>query len=102
MNTSRLFATVIFSAAAFAVHAREPANKIVLSCPVSRLPNMQDVANVVGTTNFQATYNARERVIELAKEACKRGAVVVNIVPGTEPSNAVAQRTAKEDASVLQ
>ena len=100
MNASRLIATVIFSAAAFAVHAREPHNKIVLSCPVSRTPNMQDVADVVGTTNFQSTYNARERVIELAKKACAGGALVVNIVSGAEPSNAVA--STKEPSPVLQ
>ncbi|MEP6941068.1 MAG: hypothetical protein ABI846_14975 [Rudaea sp.] len=92
MNTTRFIATIIFSAAAFSAHARDPVNKIVLACPVSRMPNMQDVANVVGTTNFQSTYNARERVIELAKQACKRGAGYVNIVSGAEPTNAVAQQ----------
>ena len=100
MNASRLIATIVFSAAAFAAHAREPNNKIVLSCPVSRMPNMQDVANVVGSTNFQSTYNARERVIELAKKACKGGAVVVNIVSGAEPNAAVA--STKDASSALQ
>ncbi|MEP6941001.1 MAG: hypothetical protein ABI846_14635 [Rudaea sp.] len=92
MNTNRYLATIVFSAAAFAAQAHQTADKIVLSCPVSRLPNMQDVANIVGTTNFQSTYNARERVIELAKQACKRGAGYVNIVSGVEPTNAVAQQ----------
>ena len=101
MNTTRYIAAFIFTAAAFAAHARDP-NKIVLSCPVDRTPSMQAVADVVGTTNFWATYHARERVIELAKQACKRGAVVVNIVPGTEPSNAVAKRDTNEASTVLQ
>ena len=92
MNTSRYIATIVFSFAAFAVHAREPANKIVLSCPVSRTPSMQSVADVVGTTNMWATYHARDRVIELAKQACKRGALFVNVVSGTESSSSLARR----------
>jgi hypothetical protein len=101
MNTNRYIAAVIFSAVAFSAHARDP-NKIVLSCPVDRTPSMQAVADVVGTTNFWSTYHARERVIELAKQACKRGAVAVNIVPGTEPSGAIAKSDANESSSVLQ
>lgn len=95
MNTSRHIAIVAFSLIAFAAHAREPANKIVLSCPVSRTPNLQDVADVVGTTNMWASYNARERVLELAKRACKRGADYVSIVSGVEPTDTVAQNDAK-------
>ena len=101
MNASRYIAAIVFTAAAFAAHARDP-NKIVLSCPVERTPSMQAVADVVGTTNFWSTYHARERVIELAKQACKRGAVVVNIVPGTEPSGAIAKREANQAPSGMQ
>ncbi len=100
MNRKRYIATVVFSFVACAVHAREPANKIVLSCPVSRLPSMQAVADVVGTRNMWATYNARERVLELAKQACRRGAVAVNIVTGTEPTDTVAQRTPKDTSGL--
>ncbi len=99
MNTSRYIAIIAFSLVAFAAHAREPANKIVLSCPVSRTPNLQDVANIVGTTNMWASYHARERVLELAKQACKRGADYVNIVSGTEPAHAIAQQDARNTAA---
>ncbi|HEY8009547.1 MAG TPA: hypothetical protein VIE67_00945 [Rudaea sp.] len=101
MNTTRLIATIIFASAAFSAHARDPVSKIVLNCPVSRMPSMQDVANVVGTTNFQSTNNARGRVIELAKQACKRGAGYVNIVSGVEPTNAVAQQREVKSAASL-
>ena len=47
-----------------------------------------------------ATYNARERVLELAKQACKRGALAVNIVTGTEPTDTVAQRAPKDASSL--
>jgi hypothetical protein len=86
-----------------ASHARAAGavDKIVLTCPMDRMPTMQDIAALISTTTFQSTYNARDRVLRLVRQACDRGAVVVNVVAGPEPANSVVQRDALDIARGL-
>ena len=76
-------------------------DKIVLTCPMDRVPTMRDIAALVGTMTFQSTYNARDRVLRLVRQACDRGAVVVNVVAAPEPANSVVQRDALDIARGL-
>jgi hypothetical protein len=97
----RPIVAIILTAAAAQAHAAGAIDKIVLTCPLDHVPKMEDIAALVGTTTFQATYNARERVLRLVRHACDRGALVVNVVAGGEPRNSVVQRDALDIARGL-
>ena len=88
-------------ASAMRVHAASPSAAIVLECPVERAPTLQAVEALLGTTTFQSTYNARDRILRLARQACRRGALAVRVVAGDEPDAALVQRDALDLARGL-
>jgi|GEM_PF-3522943 len=98
MYSRRPILAIALALGAVQAHAAGAVEKIVLTCPLDHVPKMEDIAALVGTTTFQATYNARERVLRLVRRACDRGAVVVNIVAASEPMNSVVQRDALDVA----
>jgi hypothetical protein len=97
----RPIVAIVLAAGAAQAHAAGAVDRIVLTCPLNHVPRMEDIAALVGTTTFQATYNARERVLRLVRHACDRGALVVNVVAGSEPANAIVQRDALDIARGL-
>lgn len=102
MNIRRHVIVIVFALATVAqAQAAGSGGAIVLTCPVERAPSMQEVAALVGTTTFQSTANARERVMHLARQACRRGALVVRVVAGAEPSGSLVQRDALDLARGL-
>ncbi len=92
---------IVCATGATQAQAAGAVDKIVLTCPMDRIPTMQDIAALVSTMTFQSTYNARDRVLRLVRQACDRGAVVVNVVAGPEPANSVVQRDALDIARGL-
>jgi hypothetical protein len=97
----RLIIATVFAAGAAQAHAAGAVDRIVMTCPLDHIPRMEDIAALVGTTTFQSTYNARERVLRLVRQACGRGAVIVNVVADPEPSKSVVQRDALDIARGL-
>jgi hypothetical protein len=94
-------AIAVILASAMQVHAAAPSAAIVLECPVEHAPSLQAVAALLGTTTFQSTYNARDRVLHLARQACRRGALAVRVVAGDDPDTALVQRDALDLARGL-
>lgn len=94
-------AIAIALAGAMHAHAAAPSAAIVLACPLEHAPSLQAVATLLGTTTFQSTYNARDRVLHLAHQACRRGALAVRVVAGNEPETALVQRDALDLARGL-
>jgi hypothetical protein len=88
-------------ASAMHAHAATATAAILFECPVERTPSLQAVAALLGTTTFQSTYNARDRVLRLARQACRRGALAVRVVAGEEPTTALVQRDALDLARGL-
>jgi len=99
----KIFLPLIATTLACAMHARAaaPSAAIVLECPLDHAPSLQAIATLLGTTTFQSTYNARDRVLHLARQACRRGALVVRVVAGDEPDTALVQRDALDLARGL-
>ena len=96
-----LFSVLLASGLGAIAHAADAVGAIVLSCPVDRAPPLRDVERLLGTTTFQSTANARARVMQLARQACGRGALVVRVVAGAEPQAAFVQRDALDIARGL-
>ncbi|HEY8009548.1 MAG TPA: hypothetical protein VIE67_00950 [Rudaea sp.] len=99
MRIRHHIATFAIVAVAAAAHAAS--GGIVLACPVERAPPLQDVAALLGTTTLQSTYNARDCVLHLANQACRRGALVVRVIAGPEPADTLVQRDALDIARGL-
>ncbi|MEP6941069.1 MAG: hypothetical protein ABI846_14980 [Rudaea sp.] len=81
--------------------AQAAAAEIAIPWPVERAPSLQDVAALLGTTTLQSTYNARDRVLRLARQACRRGALIVRVIARPEPSNSLVARDALDIARGL-
>ena len=96
-----LLSVLLASGLGAAAHAADAAGAIVLSCPLDLAPPLRDFERLLGTTTFQSTANARVRVMQLARHACGRGALVVRVVAGAQPQAAFVQRDALDIARGL-
>jgi hypothetical protein len=83
MNVLRLSLAAL-AVAAVNANAQDPA-AVTVDCASMRSPHTADVARLVGTQyDLWATFDARQRVIALAKPACERGANTVQFVAGVD------------------
>ena len=76
--------------------AQSPKTSLEIRCPAT-LPSQRDVSVVLGMTNFSQTYAARERLMQYAQRACRRGYEGIRVIAGaanSRPSRNVRKLTA--------
>lgn len=84
------FALVMFAPVA---PAQSPRTSLVIRCPAT-LPSQRAVSAVLGMANFSQTYAARERLMQYAQRACRRGYGSVRVT--TADDNSRLSRDARE------
>ena len=87
------FALVMFAPVA---PAQPPKTSLEIRCPAT-LPSQRAVSAVLGMANFSQTYAARERLMQYAQRACRRGYEGIRVIAGDatiRPSRDVRRLTA--------
>ena len=76
--------------------AQSPTTSLEIRCPATR-PSQRAVSTVLGMANFSQAYAARERLMQYAQRACRRGYGSVRVITGDDnrrPSRDVRELTA--------
>lgn len=85
MNTRRLAITTLFvlssAFSAAQAHQIDPGGRIEVACPAAGSLRMAAIASATGHSRYWAPQTVRKEMLELAQQACRRGAMVVAFVP---------------------
>jgi hypothetical protein len=77
-------------------HQIDPGGKIEVACSEASTVRMAAISRAVEDSHYWASQATRRQMLELARQACARGATLVTFVPSAD------QRFAREDADVAE